>query len=144
MHSPILIYITICIELFIFLCGLNFLAKIRRDSLGKVYRWLTCIVLTITALLIICTIATGICRMCCHHKYEKCIEMEKCYGGMGGHGMMMIHGGCNDMPCCKEMEGEEGGCPFDKKGKCMGDEKKCKEMMEKDTVVNKADTKVKK
>ena len=153
MHTPILFFITICFELFIFLCGLNFLAKIRRDSLGKSYKWLTCIVLTITALLIICTIATGICRMCCHHRSNQCMEMEKCHGDMRGHGMMMGRGECNDMPCCKDMkDGKEmdGGCPFDKKGKCMGDEKKCKEMMEKeetiikDTIVKKGDMKTKK
>jgi hypothetical protein len=81
--------------------------------------------------------------------------MENCHGNMGSHGMMMGHGECNDMPCCKDMkEGKEmeEGCPFDKKGKCIGDEKKCKEMMEKeenegaskDTLSKKADTKSKK
>ena len=68
----------------------------------------------------------------------------------------MGSGECEYMPCCKGMkEGKEmeGGCPFDKNGKCTGDEKKCKEMMEKegneesmskDTIVKKADMKAKK
>ncbi|MEI6815478.1 MAG: hypothetical protein WCL14_02615 [Bacteroidota bacterium] len=137
MHSQSLIHITICIELFLFLCGLNFLAKIKRDSLGRIYQILTCLILTIVTLVLVCTLWSGFSRMCCHKGKGECkeMEMEKCMDGDMKHcKMMMMHkSDCEEMSGCDmmkkgESEEMEGACPYDKNGKCIGDEKKCKEM----------------
>src|ERR1017187_4650694 len=156
MHTQFLIHITICIELLVFLAGLNFLSKVKKDSLGRIYQWLTCLILTLVALVLICTLWAGFSRMCRSHNSKECMEMENCHRGMGYHGMMMGRGECGEMSSCKGMKGyeeKEEGCPFDKKGKCIGDEKKCKEMMAKeenqesaakDTIATKANSKAKK
>ena len=151
MHGQFLIHITICIEVIALLAGLSFLAKAKKESYGRIYTILACLSLTIITLVLACTLWAGISRMCCHKEKSECkeMQMEKCMKEMGCEKMMMMygHGGCDmegmESKCCKEkMEGckdmDKEECPYDKNGKCMGDEKKCKmekgEGMAKDTL----------
>jgi hypothetical protein len=142
MHGIIAIGIVLSIELLVLIASMHLLAKAKGGTFGKLFNWITNLAVLASILLILGTVTAGICRHCCNKGKGECrMEMEKCMmGGKGCH-MMMWKGGCDGMSeChgmmkgeCGEMEGGHEGnmenCPYDKNGKCMGDEAKCKEMM---------------
>jgi hypothetical protein len=164
MHGCIALCIALSIELLVLIASMHLLAKAKSGTFGKLFNGISNFAVLASILLIIGTIACGICFHCCHK--EKCkMEMEKCM--MDGKGMhrMMMKGGCDGMSECHGMmkgecgemdgghEGKMENCPYDKNGKCMGDEAKCKEMMKdgddkdgkasKDTLSKKAEVKKK-
>lgn len=142
MHGILAIGIALSVELLVLIASMHLLAKAKGGTFGKMYNWIANLVVLGSILLILGTITAGICRHCCNKGMGECKEIrieKRMHGGMGD--CKMMNGDCDDMPCCKsmmrgecgEMDGGHGGkmedCPFDKNGKCMGDEAKCKEMM---------------
>jgi hypothetical protein len=149
MHGCIVFCIALSIELLVLIASMHLLAKAKGGTFGKTFNWITNLVVICSILLILGTVTAGICRHCCNKGKCKEMQMEKCI-------MMKSH--CEGMSECHSMmKGEckemEGSCPYDKNGKCTGDEAKCKEMMKdgdgkdgksgKDTISSKADTKKK-
>ena len=154
MHGLLALSIAIGVELLVLIAAMHLLSKAKKETNGKFFNFMSYLIVTIATIALVCTIVCGICHACRHCKDGECkeIKIEKHMDrGMSGHGMMMkMHGGCNmeemdgccmggDMKgCCKEMSscGKDENCPFDKDGKCTGDESKCMKDMKviKDTV----------
>jgi hypothetical protein len=102
------IYISICVTLLTLMAGLHLLIKIKKEGMKRIYQWITCLLLTVGVLILICQLWCACGQMCCRDKQECGMEMNDCGPGMmGGHGgMMMKHGGM--MKCC-DMDMKECG-----------------------------------
>jgi len=122
-------HIMISIEILTIIAVLLFLAKVKKDMLGKGFKWVGYILLVIGFLTLLCTLTGGIMRMACPQHCEMGAP-GMCHPGMCGHGM----GHCDGMkgdgmhegggmmkdgkPCCSsEKDGKmDGKCPYDKDG----------------------------
>ena len=103
-----MLYLTICITLFVIIAAMHLLAKAKKESLGSFFTWVSYGIIVIAILILLCQLARGFRRMCS--------PKEKGMHGMmmmGGHHMMM-RGGMHDeeMECCEGMGGRMGhdGC----------------------------------
>ena len=144
MHGILIVNIVLALELLLLIAAMHLMAKAITGTYGRFFNFMSKLIVVLSIGLMICTATTSICRHFCHKQKSECteMEMEKCMsGGMGHHCMMMkMHGGCDmegmgegaskeKMEGCKDMDKKD--CPFDKSGKCTGDEKKCKMDMDK-------------
>ena len=128
----------ILIEILVIIAVLLFIAKVKKDELGKGFKWIGYILLVIGFLTLACTLTRGIMGMtCCRQQCETgapgchagmghcCGGMNSCGAGSCGAGMkdgctMGKDGGMmkDGKACCSgEKEGKMGGkCPYDKDG----------------------------
>jgi|GEM_PF-5167323 len=115
----------LCIEIITVVIVLFFLARVKKDELGRGFKWAGGILLFLGFLAIACTLTRGIGGMMMMHHGDchgqECPMMDRGHCGMMHEGMM--HDGCGS-GCC----GHDGGSCCAHDGKCgdMQDGKGCK------------------
>lgn len=95
--------ISIAVTLLVMLSALYFLAKVKTDNLGPLFKWTAYLVLLVATGLMVVQLARG-CSKVWHRKM--CSDTE-CGADMHQNKMMgksMGHGGRNSACCCAEMD----------------------------------------
>ncbi len=122
--------ISIAVILLVILCTLYFLAKVKAENLGPLFKWTAYLVLLVAAGLLVFQLARG-CSKVWHRKM--CSDTE-CGSGMHQQKMMgksMGHGGKNNSCCCAEMDCTDH-CNMQGMDDCCMDGKMMKKRMKMD------------
>ena len=118
-----MLYLTICITLFVIIAAMHLLAKAKKESLGSLFTWISYGIIVVAILILLCQLARGCMRM--RHHEEKGMHGMM----MGRHHMMMRGMRGEDMECCDGMGGRMGHDGCNDRMKCGDDMKDGRGMM---------------
>ena len=123
--------ISLSLALLAIVAGMFLLAKTKSENLGNFYKYVSCFVIIVGFLAVIC-IGVRTAMRCCHKSQECSMPGQRDHcekGTMSGEGMMQS--------CCREKKGMGAECHKEMKKDC------CK-MMSKDVEVEIEDTLIEK
>ncbi len=116
------LHLSIAFSLLALVAGMYLLAKTRSENLGKLFSFISWLVVIVAGINLVCQLAWGGCMLACHTGI--CTPSEHCMPGMMHGGGM--HSDCDEMEegcgeghggemgghrdCCKGNEEGKGGC----------------------------------
>ncbi len=104
-------HLSIAITLLTLVAGMYLLAKTRTENLGKLFRFVSYLVIIVAGLSLLCQLGRGVCVMAC--RTGICPPSENCMPGMMNKEMKMhgmsgdcsMHSGCREEERCCESRG---------------------------------------